>query len=69
MKKTTGNIYYVLRYLELIHHLQLLNFSFAINRWEWGINAITANTDVAENVVEVLTERVDGFCREICSLP
>ena len=64
-RKTGGNAYFVVQYVEMLHREELLVFSFKTNRWEWDLEVIKARTCVSDNLVEVLVQKIEAMSREV----
>lgn len=58
-RKTLGNPYFVVQFLESLHSKELLKYNYNSVRWEWDINEIAEVTDVSENVVDILRTRIE----------
>ena len=57
-RKTQGRMFFVRQFLELIQDQHLLLFSLRTNAWEWDLERIEAETDISENVVDTVVERM-----------
>mmetsp|Transcript_7864 Transcript_7864/g.18175 ORF Transcript_7864/g.18175 Transcript_7864/m.18175 type:complete len:1104 (+) Transcript_7864:186-3497(+) len=58
LHKTLGNPFFVLQFVELLESEKLLVCSEKSDRWEWDSIRIHQQTNVADNVVEVVASRV-----------
>lgn len=63
-EKTKGNSYFVLQYLHSLHHQELIHYSMVEYRWFWDNDEIRDQTDLADNVAELVLERVEALDRE-----
>jgi predicted ATPase len=65
-RKTGGNAYFVLQYIEMLHRDEFLTFHFGNGRFEWKANEIIAAlTDVSENVVQVLVRKIESLTVDV----
>jgi predicted ATPase len=64
-RKTMGNPFFCLQYLEMLHREGFLRFSWTLTTWEWDIEEIQSRTNVSENVVEVLIGKISAQPREV----
>ena len=67
-RKTNGNPYFVLRYLEMLHRERLLYYSFSNYQWHWNLDLIQTETNVTDNVVNLLSRQVEQLPEEIQSV-
>ena len=59
VQKTGGNVFFLLQFLAMLHQKNLLKFNFAALKWTWEQEAIAAGTGVSENVVDLLTTKMN----------
>ena len=64
-RKTNGNPYFVLRYLEMLHRERLLFYSFTTYQWQWNLDLIQTETNVTDNVVDLLSQHIKQLPEEI----
>jgi predicted ATPase len=64
-KKTNGNAFFVIQFVQLLVTLSLIKFSFVEYRWVWDLQAIYAETDVSENVVQIVTAKLRAMTAEL----
>ena len=57
-RKTLGNPYFVVQFLEMLHSRQLLTYNYSAAKWEWTMSAIAETTNVSEGVVDILRARI-----------
>jgi predicted ATPase len=57
-RKTLGNCFFVTQFLEMLQDDGLLSFSFVSYQWEWTLNNIAAKTNISENVVDLVVNRI-----------
>jgi predicted ATPase len=57
-RKTLGNCFFVTQFLEMLQEEGLLSFSFVSYQWEWKIDNIAAKTNLSENVVDLVVNRI-----------
>jgi predicted ATPase len=60
-RKTGRNAFFVSQYMEDLQRESLLAFSFQSNRWEWDLEQIKGRTDVSDNVVALLTKKINSM--------
>lgn len=60
-QKTGGNLYLVTQFLELLQEQNLLLYSLKTNGWVWDIARIESDTDVTENVADIIVKRIDNL--------
>jgi predicted ATPase len=56
--KTLGNCFFVTQFLEMLQDDGLLSFSFVSYQWEWTLDNIAAKTNISENVVDLVVNRI-----------
>jgi predicted ATPase len=64
-RKTLGNPYFVVQFLEMLHARELLTYNYITMKWTWRLSEIAANTSVASNVVDVVTERIARLAPQV----
>jgi predicted ATPase len=64
-RKTMGNPYFCLQYLDMLHREGFLKFSWTSNHWEWDNEEIQSRTNVSENVVEILIAKISAQPKEV----
>jgi predicted ATPase len=57
--KCGGNPYFSLQLLKLLESRKLIHYSIIHFSWEWDIEAIQASTDVGDNLVDAILERMN----------
>jgi predicted ATPase len=57
-RKTLENCFFVTQFLEMLQDDGLLSFSFVSYQWEWKLDNIAAKTDISENVVDLVVNRI-----------
>ena len=57
-RKTMGNPYFVVQFLETLQSQELLTYNQLGERWEWDVTEIAQRTSVSENVVDILRTRI-----------
>lgn len=67
-RKTGNNFYFVTQYMEHLHDLNLISFSFQTNKWEWDLKQIEAKTNVSANVVSLLTIKMNHMPASVRTL-
>jgi predicted ATPase len=65
-RRTMGNPFYVVQFLELLNvRLKLLKFDFSTLKWEWDLEQIASDTNVSDNVADLLAHQVKSLPRGI----
>jgi predicted ATPase len=64
-RKTLGNPYFVVQFLEMLHSRELLTYNYVSMKWTWRMSDIVANTNVSANVVDVVTERIGRLSPQV----
>ena len=58
-QKTGGNPFYVLQFLRLLQHEELLKYSFKDFHWEWGdVETIQNATMLSQNVADIVAKSI-----------
>jgi predicted ATPase len=57
-RKTSGNAFFVLQFLHLLYERCLVDYSLSNYQWEWDLDRIAAETHVADNVLDILSEKI-----------
>jgi len=60
-RKTGRNAYFVSQYMEDLQRQGLLRFSLQSNKWEWDLEQIKGRTDVSDNVVALLSKKINSM--------
>ena len=63
-RKTRGNPDFCRRFLDHLVQKQLLWYSFTKFSWSWDLQKIESDTDVTDNVVQVLTEQIQRLPKQ-----
>lgn len=58
-KKTNGNAFYLLSFVQMLHESEQLQFNFGSMRWTWDLQAIQRNMEATRNVVELTRAKID----------
>jgi predicted ATPase len=61
IRKTNGNPFFLLCFLSILCEKQLLQFNFGTLSWKWNDDEIDSSTHASENVVELLTRKMEAF--------
>lgn len=56
--KTQGNVFFLLRYIEALKDLDLLQYNFGLMSWQWDLEKIRNSTTVSDNVLDLLKIRM-----------
>ena len=66
--KTRGTVYFVLQFLDSLVVDDLLWYNEQDNCWEWDIEGTRADTNVSENVADIVTSKIQRLVPEVQSL-
>mmetsp|Transcript_8324 Transcript_8324/g.13779 ORF Transcript_8324/g.13779 Transcript_8324/m.13779 type:complete len:1123 (-) Transcript_8324:162-3530(-) len=58
-KKTLGNSFFVVQYLQSLVDKELLTYSLGFNEWTWEVDEIRANTMATDNAVDLMKEKLE----------
>ena len=61
LRKTDGNALYVKQFLLSLERQGYLKFDFGLMRWIWDLEAINARAMATENVVQLLTDKLNNL--------
>ena len=64
-RRTHGNAQYVVAFMTMLHDENLLSCELGTRRWRWDEAEIQKETAVAENVVEMLTKKINKSSGEV----
>ena len=67
-RKTRGNAYFVVQYIDSLVVNGLLRFDLDDECWEWDIDRIQAETNVSENVADIVTSKIQRLPQEVQNL-
>jgi predicted ATPase len=67
-RKTHGNAYSILQFLEMLQRAEFLMYSTMTYRWEWDAERINTETTVTANVGELLAARIKTLPTQTQSL-
>lgn len=59
--KTAGNPHFALQFMAAAERRDLITFSATLFRWEWDLYKIQADTDIAENIVDIFIAKIDAL--------
>ena len=62
-KKTLGNPFYVISFVKSLVDESLLSFNLGAMKWQWDLEVIRKNTSAAENVVDLVRQKL-AHCQE-----
>jgi predicted ATPase len=57
--KTAGNPYFTLQFMQAAENKKLFTYSMQTFRWEWDLDKIRDDTDVADNIVDIFVAKID----------
>ena len=64
-RRTHGNAQYVVAFMTMLYEENLLSCELGTTQWRWDEAEIQKDTDVAENVVEMLTKKINKSSGEV----
>ena len=59
LHRTNGNPFFMIKFLELISESKLIQYNHSSCEWTWSISQIQNATNVCDNVLEIITRRVN----------
>ena len=68
LKKTNGNVFFLLQFLSMLHENQLLRFNFGTLSWVWDEQEIEAKTSATDNVIDMLKDKMWGLCDDMIAI-
>lgn len=67
-KKTFGNPFDVIQFLNFLHEKHVLNFHLGTMKWTWDIDDIETRTGVTRNVVDLLQKSIQELPSELSEI-
>ena len=64
-KKTEGNVFFAIRFLIMLQEEGMLYMSTKTYRWEWNIDRIEGETDISDNVVDLVAKEIKRLPRHV----
>jgi predicted ATPase len=64
-RKTGGNAFFAVQFLRLLCDKALVSYSIHTYRWEWDLERIVAETQVADNVLDLLSGKIRSLPKEL----
>ena len=61
LKRTQGNVFHLIRFLEHLYQKELIHFNFGMLKWTWNDQEIEQKTVASENVVDLLLEKMHNM--------
>ena len=68
LKKTHGNVFFLLQFLSMLQEKELLRFNFGTLSWVWKEQEIEANTSASDNVVDLLKDKMSGLTDDVIQI-
>ena len=63
--KTEGNILYTFEALEMLERTKILKYNYATYKWEWDIERLKTEMNMSDNVVEIVTAKLQSLSLEL----
>jgi pentatricopeptide repeat protein len=60
-QKTHGHVFFLVEYLKNLHERGLLTYNLGMLKWVWDEERIVSQTMVADNVVEMMVEKMNSL--------
>ena len=60
-RKTKGNSFYVVQFLRFLVDGKFFNYSTSTFRWEWDLDRIRNETELSDNVVDLVIAKIEGL--------
>ena len=57
-RKTNGNPFFVLQWMDVLYHKKALQYDFLNVRWQWDIDHVISSTDVSDSVARFVSEKI-----------
>lgn len=67
-RKTGGNIHLLIEFVRLLARQNLLKFSYQTMKFEWDLDKIIETTDVSDNVLELISVRLQDLDADTLSI-
>ena len=67
-RKTGGNIHLLIEFVRLLARQNLLKFSYQTMKFEWDLDKIIEQTDVSDNVLELISVRLQDLDADTLSI-
>lgn len=67
-RRTLGNAFYLLIFVEMLNKDGLLNFNLGNFSWEWNLDSIQQQTGATSNVVELMAKKMSQSSPELVQL-
>lgn len=68
LRKTRGNIFFVLEFLKAAQQKRLIYYSTQTLQWTWDVHKLDCEMSVSNNVVDLLIDRLHSFPKEVQTL-
>ena len=67
-QKTKGNPFFLVQYLTMLYEKELLQYNFGTCSWMWDEEKIQTETRATNNVVDVMTGKMQDLCPDLSRL-
>jgi histidine kinase len=64
-RKTGGNAFFAVQFIRLLCERELVSYSIHTYQWEWNLKRIVAETEVADNVLDILSGKIRSLPDEL----
>ncbi|KAL3919285.1 MAG: hypothetical protein SGILL_003829, partial [Bacillariaceae sp.] len=64
LKKTHGNVLFLLQYMRRLHQSELIRFNLGALRWIWDEETIIVKTEATDNVVSLLQSKMESLGKD-----
>jgi predicted ATPase len=67
-RKTYGNAFFLIQYLNMIYNMSLLEYNLGLTSWKWDEERIQNETKATENVVDLMKQKILQFPKSTTQL-
>ena len=68
LKKTGGNVFFLIRFLSMLTEKMLLTFNIGTLKWMWDVAEIETSTEATDNVVDLLKNHIQDLPKNIIEI-
>jgi predicted ATPase len=58
LRRTGGNAFFLVQFLRVLNEKGLVHYSFSTYQWEWDVDRVLAETDIADNVLDIVSSKI-----------
>lgn len=64
-RKTAGNCFFVMNYIEMLHREGLVQFDWANSRFQWDLEQVQARTHITDNVFALVAAKIESMSVDV----